>query len=547
LSYLSAAWCGISLLAIGAFITAVLGEVLLKLLKTVFVSSEYQRVFVWIFFVAGVLGSLIVLPLGLAFGRYLLRTLPFAMSDRGRGQSGAVALYVVYISLYFLFLGVGETLLSFNTTTVSYEEEEEIAIQLDLLLAMFWATGVIGLLIRRHRRLRSILDRPFVVFLRRFSTFPDRAVIALILKQAAYNVPVVFLTPTHSRPGDWDPYLVGFAGLKLLHPWRSAPIVIRVPHDAWQEAADELIRRAQTILLDTSETSSALRTEAEMLDRAGRWPDTVCLRLLVPSASTDTARVGALGGVRTIEYTKSWVRALPKMLIGLPIVLCAAIFFFISSASLFASLYWSVVFGVFHWVATVAVAPAAVAYYCSVFVLPTINRDAKLALRKVLRAGHAAATNRNAPQGVGGWLIFPVIGLMMVLILLSYTLLTRYWPIFRDGAWKELTTPRSATYHHLWGPLITFEIIGTLIIVALAMATLVLIFRKSKMTPALAIAFACTCAALPVLDHFFAELIPAVAQQSDPADARELIGAVVGAVIWISYFLVSRRVKATFK
>jgi hypothetical protein len=216
LSFLSAAWCGISLLAIGAFITAVLGDVLLKLLKTVFVSSEYQWVFVSIFFVAGVLGSLIVLALGVAFGRYLLRTLPFAMSDRGRGRSGAVSLYVVYISLYFLFLGIGETLLSFNATTGSYKEGEGIAIQLDLLLAMFWATGVIGLLIRRHRRLRSFLDRPFVVFLRRFSTFPDRAVIVLILKQAAYNVPVVFLTPTQSRPGRLGPVSRGFCGPQVV-------------------------------------------------------------------------------------------------------------------------------------------------------------------------------------------------------------------------------------------------------------------------------------------------------------------------------------------
>jgi hypothetical protein len=502
-------------------------------------------VFVGIFF------PFVLLALGVASGRFLLRALPLAMSDRGRGRSGAVALYVVYISLYFLFLVIGKTLLSINATTGTYDAPkggEGIAILLDLLFGMFWATGVIGLLIRRHRRLRSFLDRPFVVFLRRFSTFPDRAVIALILKQAAYNVPVVFLTPTHSRPRDWDPYLVGFAGLKLLHPWRSAPIVIRVRDDAWERAAAELIRRAHTILLDTSETSTALRTEAEMLDRAGRWPSTVCLKLLVRNTSSDKGLVGRFGGVRTIEYTKSWVRALPRMVIGLPIVFYAASFLFIASAVLpLEFLYWSVAFNVCRLVAALAVYATAVAYYCSVFVLPTINREAKLALRKVLRAGHAVRTNREAPQGIGGWLILPVIGLMLVPIHSSYVILTQYWQIFLDGTWIKLTTPRSAMYHHLWGPLITFEIIGTLIIVALAMATLVLLFRKSKKTPAFAVAFAGIYAVFKMLDYFFAELIPAVAQQPDPAYVRGLIAAVVGAAIWISYFIVSRRVKATFK
>src|SRR5262249_40162999 len=122
--------------------------------------------------------------------------------------------------------------------------------------------------------------------------------------------------PTRSRPGDWDPYLVGFAGQKLMHPWRSAPIVIRVQDEHWQEAAVELIRRASTILLDISETSDALRTEAELLDTTGRWSDTVCLRLLTPGKEA----VGGFSGARTIDYTKSWAWALPRMAIWFLIV-----------------------------------------------------------------------------------------------------------------------------------------------------------------------------------------------------------------------------------
>jgi hypothetical protein len=78
---------------------------------------------------------------------------------------------------------------------------------ISLPFAVLWAIAATGLLIRHHYKRRAFLERPFVLFLRRFSTFSDRAVVAVILRQAAYNVPVVFLTPTLSRPGDWDLFL----------------------------------------------------------------------------------------------------------------------------------------------------------------------------------------------------------------------------------------------------------------------------------------------------------------------------------------------------
>ena len=42
------------------------------------------------------------------------------------------------------------------------------------------------------------------------------------------------------------------------------------------------------------------------------------------------------------------------------------------------------------------------------------------------------------------------------------------------------------------------------------------------------------------------EMIPFIAEQSDPESAKEVIRSVVGALIWVPYFLVSKRVKATF-
>jgi hypothetical protein len=528
-SYASAAWCGISLLAISAFMTAVEVYLLTK------------------FFLAGVVGLLIVLGLGVAYGRFLLRALPPAISDQGRrGRSWTLALNAAFIIAVYIFQAF-LLAVPLASEQVNRDVALSVILVMVLLLAMFWASGAIGLLIYRHRRPRAFLDRPFVLFLRRFSTFSDRAIIAVILKQAANNaVPVVFLTPTLSRPGDWDPYLVGFAGLKLLYPWRSAPIVLRVQDSAWQGVADELIRRAHTILLDTSEESSALRTEAEMLDRAGRWPDTVCLTHLVPNASSGKDHsFGGMSGARTIDYTKSWVRALPRMVIGLLIVPLAAFFFympllFLDQLDRFERLF------ALPAPNTAAAVVAAAAYYYSVFVRPTINREAKVALRTLLRAVRTKSTDTEAPQGIKGWLILPVIVLIIVPTRDSYVLLTLHWPILRDGTWEKLTTPSSAVYHHLWAPLITYEIVGTLVIIVLAITTLVLLFQKSKKTPAFAIACLSINTVYVLLDYFFSNLIPAVAQQSGPDDMRELILTFAGAAIWILYFIFSRRVNATF-
>jgi hypothetical protein len=373
LSYFSGAMCGLSFLAISMVLTGSVGKMSSKLLFDPVFNPVYDLYGILGTLIAVGIGGLVVLGLGVASGRFLLRALPPTIWDQGgRGWFWPIVFYIAFIGVYIC--GTLSVLaMDTDSQPVVFAMEPKI-LMVGVLYIIVWTVGIIGLLIRRHHRPRAFLDRPFVLFLRRFSTFSDRAVIALILQQAANKLPVVFLAPTFSHPRDWDPYLVGFAGLKLWHPWRSTPIVTRTRDAAWQDAADELIRRAHTILLDISDTSSALRTEAEMLDKTGRWSDTVCLRLFVPNAVSG----GSFSGVRTIDYEKSWVRALPRMVIGLLLVLLAAfsaipaVLAFSVSVSLPPIVGW----------AAVVIAPA---YYYAVFVRPSINRKAKAALKTIFR------------------------------------------------------------------------------------------------------------------------------------------------------------------
>jgi hypothetical protein len=151
-----------------------------------------------------------------------------------------------------------------------------------------------------------------------------------------------------------------------------------------------------------------------------------------------------------------------------------------------------------------------------------------------------------SPKGIGGWLILVVIGLLISPIRICYHLVTVHWPIFRDGAWPILTTPGTEVYHALWAPLIAFEIAGNLLTLALGLVTLWFLVRKSRLTPILAITWLMVNTAFVVADYFAANLIPAIAAQSDPDSTKELLRSIVAASIWIPYFLLSKRVKATF-
>lgn len=156
------------------------------------------------------------------------------------------------------------------------------------------------------------------------------------------------------------------------------------------------------------------------------------------------------------------------------------------------------------------------------------------------------ATVTGEPRGLGGWLILPAIGLFVLPIRLAVSLSNDFLPIFQKGYWEVLTTPGSEAYHHLWAPLIIFEIAGNTFFIIFDIVLIFLFFAKSYRLPALFIAFLALNLLFVVSDFFFADLIPAVAAESDAESIKELARSIIGAIIWIPYFLASKRVKNTF-
>jgi len=153
---------------------------------------------------------------------------------------------------------------------------------------------------------------------------------------------------------------------------------------------------------------------------------------------------------------------------------------------------------------------------------------------------------KREPCGIGGWLILPMLGLIIVPIRLGALMFSTYVPIFTEGAWNVLTTPGSGSYHSLWAPLLLLEIASNIVFIVASIILLIIMFRKHYSFPKWMIIYFAANLAFVGIDFFAGDLIPAIAAKQDPESLKELIRSVVGAAIWIPYFTKSQRVQNTF-
>jgi hypothetical protein len=147
---------------------------------------------------------------------------------------------------------------------------------------------------------------------------------------------------------------------------------------------------------------------------------------------------------------------------------------------------------------------------------------------------------------IGGWLVFPAIGLTLgILRVLNYlgTTLRLYF----GPRWQLLTVPGERLYHPLWKPLFAYEIIGNTIFLIVMAVIAACFFQKKRITPKLMVAFIPASFLFTFCDHLIADQIPSLAATSSHARiGTSLMINFVLLHVWIPYFLVSKRVQATF-
>ena len=148
-------------------------------------------------------------------------------------------------------------------------------------------------------------------------------------------------------------------------------------------------------------------------------------------------------------------------------------------------------------------------------------------------------------EGIGGWLILPMIGLFLTPVNSVFVFLKQL-PLFSEGAWEELTTPASRLYNHLWGPAILLEGISNAAFLIAAVVLLVLLFRKSFWFPFLMILFILVQLAVVVILQFLLHSIPAVDKRVLLQGYLTIGWAGLSAIIWVPYFMLSKRIKNTY-
>lgn len=149
-------------------------------------------------------------------------------------------------------------------------------------------------------------------------------------------------------------------------------------------------------------------------------------------------------------------------------------------------------------------------------------------------------------EGIGGWLILVAIGIIVTPIRLFVLIISTYSEIFSTGTWDLVTTPGSAAYNALWGPIIIGEMLinSGMLIAWLYMAYL--FFAKKSLFPKWYIAVAVSGLVFIVIDAFAVKLVLPDEPVFDSDTLKELARSLIMVLVWVPYMLVSKRVKATF-
>lgn len=138
------------------------------------------------------------------------------------------------------------------------------------------------------------------------------------------------------------------------------------------------------------------------------------------------------------------------------------------------------------------------------------------------------APEKKRLEGIEGWLIFPVLYLVIVAFSCAEFLVESPLPRLRP------------------------EILaGNVTLLAGAVVLLALMHRKLAITPPLMVVFYVLCVAVAGLEYVtltsFADGIDPAVVEAEIGDAREALGHTLGnAILWIPYFFASERVRNTF-
>ncbi len=148
-------------------------------------------------------------------------------------------------------------------------------------------------------------------------------------------------------------------------------------------------------------------------------------------------------------------------------------------------------------------------------------------------------------KGIGGWLLLPLLGLIVspfILIFDSRELLF----VFNLQQWNLLTMPGSDNYIPYFAPLAIFEVVVNIATLLLNILALWLFFSRRSSTPRIYISYLLFVVAALIIDYVAGTSIPLLKDEYTSNDLAKVVRHCISTVIWVAYFMRSKRVAETF-
>ena len=153
-------------------------------------------------------------------------------------------------------------------------------------------------------------------------------------------------------------------------------------------------------------------------------------------------------------------------------------------------------------------------------------------------------------QGIGGWLFLPVISLVGYFFLSIFELFNIY-KRFASGKIDLFMTKEGEFYSPLWEVFISLNIVLYLSMFVGCSILLIYMFKRLRSFPVLMVSFYLLVISIHIVEAVSAQFLLTqttidIALEERNMALSHLAGAILAALVWIPYFLISKRVKNTF-
>jgi len=155
---------------------------------------------------------------------------------------------------------------------------------------------------------------------------------------------------------------------------------------------------------------------------------------------------------------------------------------------------------------------------------------------------HASASRDTRLEGIRGWLVLPAIGVLISPVMILVTS-KELWFVYSSVQWSMVGEQLNGTALKM---VIGAETIGNVGLLVMSVFLIVMFFQKRHTVPCMYIFFMVLSFVLRGVDLLAVSWLFADQDLIEQSDISQFIRQTISSVIWILYFLKSKRVQATF-